>query len=285
MTSFLDQLEAIRPDGVDAFAVDLDPEWNCPLIPQGGIGAAVAIECMQRILDDPRQRLRSAQVVFAAPVASGPCSVSVVVLRRGRNVSQLQATVTSDGSSAGMTVLAVFGADRRGFEFVDVAMPTAPAPEDCMSWRDMEDHRPDRIRFPFWDQLEGRNAFGAPFQAPGPRPTSSHGTWFRYDVAPLLPDGSWHPLAVLAMCDTMPGAMFEKLGPDVEDWYGPSADFTVHPMGVARSEWLLAHSTARWAGDGYASLDITVWDPTEGLVAYATQVMYFTFPDFREPLQ
>ena len=111
MTSFLDQLEAIRPDGVDAFAVDLDPEWNCPLIPQGGIGAAVAIECMQRILDDPRQRLRSAQVVFAAPVASGPCSVSVVVLRRGRNVSQLQATVTSDGSSAGMTVLAVFGAD------------------------------------------------------------------------------------------------------------------------------------------------------------------------------
>ena len=92
-------------------------------------------------------------------------------------------------------------------------------------------------------------------------------------------------MAVLAMCDTMPGAMFEKLGPDVEDWYGPSADFTVHPMGVARSEWLLAHSTARWAGDGYASLDITVWDPTEGLVAYATQVMYFTFPDFREPLQ
>ena len=32
------------------------------------------------------------------------------------------------------------------------------------------------------------------------------------------------------------------------------------------------------AGDGYASVELELWDPARGLVAYATQVMFFSFP-------
>ena len=59
----------------------------------------------------------------------------------------------------------------------------------------------------------------------------------------------------------------------------PSADLTVHIMGTARSEWLLMRNRARRASDGYASLEIELWDPVEGLVAYGTQTMIFTFAD------
>ena len=52
-------------------------------------------------------------------------------------------------------------------------------------------------------------------------------------------------------------------------------------LGDARSEWVLGHNRARFAGDGYASADMELWDVDDGaprLVAYATQTMIFSFP-------
>ena len=52
------------------------------------------------------------------------------------------------------------------------------------------------------------------------------------------------------------------------------------PVQAGGPGWLLAHNKARWAGDGYASVDMALWDPTDrSLVAYATQMMFFTFPE------
>jgi len=53
----------------------------------------------------------------------------------------------------------------------------------------------------------------------------------------------------------------------------------VHILGPASSPWLLASNRARYAGDGYASVEMELWDPGRGLVAYATQMMFFSFPD------
>jgi hypothetical protein len=76
----------------------------------------------------------------------------------------------------------------------------------------------------------------------------------------------------------MPNAVFQKLPPNDEPWFGPSADFTIHLLGPARPGWLLGHNRARHAGDGYASVDMALWDPVgPTLVAYATQVMFFAF--------
>jgi acyl-CoA thioesterase len=59
----------------------------------------------------------------------------------------------------------------------------------------------------------------------------------------------------------------------------PSADLTVHLLAEARSEWLLGHLRARWAGEGYASVEMAGWDQTGQLVAHAAQIMILTFPD------
>jgi acyl-CoA thioesterase len=109
--------------------------------------------------------------------------------------------------------------------------------------------------------------------------TSEQAKWLRFDEPPLTDAGVLDHLALVALCDTMPGSVGERTGPNKPLWMAPSADLTVHLLGGASSEWLLAHTRARHAGDGYASLEMALWDPATGLVAYGTQMMLFSFPD------
>jgi hypothetical protein len=107
----------------------------------------------------------------------------------------------------------------------------------------------------------------------------------RFDDPPRRDDGTIDPLALVVLCDTMPGAVGEMTGPTPDPWFSPSVDLTVHLLDDARSEWLLGINTARWAGDGYASVDCALWDLGDDcrgeprLVAYATQLCFFTFLD------
>ncbi|MGH9186155.1 MAG: acyl-CoA thioesterase [Acidimicrobiales bacterium] len=255
--------------------------WNCPFVPHGGLMAAVAARAMMLELADPELPLRTLTTVFAAQVPAGPVAVDVAVLRRGRSMAQLAATLHEEGEPAGHTSVAVFGRLRPGFEFTDVAMPDVPSPEECPSFRDpIPDGAPERPDFPFWDLVEGRPALGhSPWDEEYVPTSSERASWYRFDAPPVLADGTLDPLALVTLCDTMPGAVGERMGPGGPMWFPPSADLTVHLLGPARSEWVLGHNRAHHAGDGYASVEMTVWDPVGALVAYATQMMFFTFPE------
>lgn len=275
------------PDGgrPGRYRVDVEDRWNCPVVPQGGVMAALAAQAMAVELDQPDQRLRSLTTVFAAQVPAGPVTIDVSVLRRGRTMSQATADVRAEGADAGHVTVAVFGADRGGFEFTDLTMPDVPAPGDCPSFRDPPPPEaadfPERPVFPFWEHVEGRAAVG---RAPWDRetiPTSSEcASWYRFDEPPLRPDGTLDPLAVVALCDLMPSSVGQRMGPSDVMWYPPSADLTVHLLDDARSDWLLAHLRARRATAGYASVEVALWDPKgPRLVAHAAQVMFLSFPD------
>jgi acyl-CoA thioesterase len=67
------------------------------------------------------------------------------------------------------------------------------------------------------------------------------------------------------------------VGHEGDRWFAPSADLTVHLFEPADTEWLLAHDRARWADDGWASAETTLWTENGKLVAYATQMMLFTY--------
>ena len=197
-------------------------------------------------------------------------------------MSQATATVRNAGASAGHTSIAVFGRPRPGFHFTELTMPDVKDPLDCPSFRDdMPDGFERRFEPSFWEQVEGRPALGhAPWDDYEPT-TSERASWYHFEQTPRLADGRIDPLALVTLCDTMPGAVGERVGGIKETWVGPSADLTVHLLGDARSEWLLGHNRARFAGDGYASVELALWDPDPaiGLVAYATQMMFFSFPD------
>src|ERR671918_481756 len=231
------------------YRVEVEPRWNCPIVPQGGIIAALAARAMALELGDSSQRLRTLTTVFAAQVPSGPVTVDVTVLRRGRSMSQAMADVRAPGADAGHTSVAVFGQSRPGFEFTDVRMPDVPPPHDCPSFRDPLPPEAGEFErrpvFPFWDSVEGR-------------PAMVHAPWDDYVPA---------------------SSECARMGPGTPMWYPPSADLTVHLLGEARSEWLLAHLRARRASEGYVSVEAAMWDQSGQLVAHAAQVMFLSFPD------
>ncbi len=265
----------------------IDESWNLRPLPQGGVVTALAARTMSTELADAGQELRSLHTTFVAPVAHGPVEVEVEILRRGRSMSHVRAEVRNTGSVHGHVTTAVFGSPRRGFEFTDLEPPSGFIPlGEARSFREplpagVEGFPPN----PFWDsRVEGRGALGhAPWDdyVPG---RAEHASWYRLDDAPIADDGTLDPLALIVCADTMPGAVAEKIGPDRgQGWFGPSVDLTFHLLDDCRSEWVLAHNRARHAGDGYASVDMALWDlgpagtAPARLVAYATQLCFFTF--------
>lgn len=282
-----DPLPRVAPAGDGLYHVDLDPSWDLSQVPQGGIVTAVAVRAMQNALDDPAQRLRTLHTTFAAQVPNGPLDVEVEVLRRGRSMSHLRAEVRPPGSGRGHLTTAVFGSSRRGFEFTDLEPPDPILPPAaCRSYREPWPEGFDGgPPMPFWEQrVEGVGMLGHPPWEQYVPDRAEHATWYRMDETPWRDDGTLDPLALIVFADTMPGAVAEKLGRDGDQrWFGPSVDLTFHLFDDCRSEWVLCHNRARQAGDGYASVDMALWDcGPEGrdrprLVAYATQMMFFTF--------
>jgi acyl-CoA thioesterase len=270
-------------ESVDAgrYAGTLSDRWNLRPLPQGGVISAFALRAMAQALDDPTQVLRTMHTTFAGQVTDGPLEITVELLRRGRSMSQLRAEVRNPGTERGHLTVAAFGSSRAGFDFTELSPPTVPPPEACRSYR--EPPPPGAPAFdpmPFWDEMvEGRQALGrAPWEqaAPGPAERAS---WYRFDDPPIGPDGHLDPVALPVLADIMPGAVWERVGPDVPPWFAPSVDLTVHALGPCPSGWVLAHNTVRHAGDGYASADMALWDlgGEPRLVAYATQVFLFSF--------
>jgi acyl-CoA thioesterase len=267
---------------------EIDPVWNLRPLPQGGIVTAVALRALEAELDDPNQTLRTLHTTFAAQVAHGPVEVDVEVLRRGRSMSHLRGEIRNAGSPRGHLTTAIFGGPRKGFDFTDLVVPPGvPHPDDCPSFRDPPPDGIDVPRFepmPFWEEkVEGRVAIGVPHWDDSPRTTSLNAKWSRFDDPPRRDDGTIDPFAAVVVADTMPGAVGQRVGPSDEMWFSPSVDLTFHLMGEWRSEWILGVNAARWAGDGYASVDMALWDlgddcrSTPHLVAYATQLCLFTF--------
>jgi hypothetical protein len=132
--------------------------------------------------------------------------------------------------------------------------------------------------------MEGRPVLGhAPWDDYVPD-RAERAAWNRFDDSPMFDDGRLDPLALIVLADTMPGAVGEKLGQQDRTWFAPSVDLTVHLLDDCRSSWVLTHNKARFAGGGYASADVALWDCGDDgqaeprLVAYATQLFLFTFP-------
>ena len=277
--------------GEGRYTAEIGPEWVLALVPQGGVLAAIAARALAAELhvdggsdDGPIQPLRSIHGVFVSPVPAGSVVIDVEVLRRGRSISQAQATVRAPDAAAGFTALAVFGAARPGFTFTELSYPDVPDAENQPSFRDPfppEAGEAERFTFPFWDKiLEGRPALGTPFWDPTPRHKAESAAWFRFEQPPVGADGRLDPYSAFVMADVMPNAVFERVMPTESRWFAPSTDLTVHLFGAATPGWVLAHYKAHLAGDGYASVDAALWDPRGAngpeLVAYATQQMFFT---------
>lgn len=277
MGTFRDDV-VVRRIGPGLYEGEIDDGWNVVRFPQGGIVAALGLRAAAAEIDDSGQRLRSCSTVFAAPVPAGPLRVAVHVLRRGRSATQVAVDVRGLDADGGATTIAVFGSSRRGPSFVDVRPPDVPEPSECVAYRDPPPEGVEAFDYgPFWGRVEGRSALGhSPWDRFEPA-RSDVATWLRFDDPPRTSDGGLDPLGLVTLADRMPTAVAERTGFAGPHWFAPSADLTVHILGPVHSDWVLAHDRARWADDGWASLESTLWDEQRRLVAYATQMVFFTY--------
>ena len=229
-------------------------------------------------LGHPDQRLRTATTFYVSPVPVGPLEIRVERLRTGRSGSQLLATARQAGSqSGGLTLVGVYGQDREGFEFTDAEHPEAPPPERCPPPSEAPPgYR--RWRSTFFEQVETRNVrMHAPWEQGWEAGRAEALRWIRYRRAPRLADGTLDPLALVALTDTMPPAIGQKLGPGYPFFFAPSIDLTVHLFEATQDEWVLNRSRCRHAGRGYASAECELWSRDGRLLAYATQLMLLRF--------
>ena len=272
----VERVREAAPAGPPAlYRCELGGQWNAAFFPFGGVVSALAVGAMRDELARPEHTPRTIHTTFCSPVADGPLEVEVRVLRAGRGMSQLQATVRAAGSDdAGATTVGVFGAPRPGFAFTDAQPPRCPLPEDCTP---PEPHPDPETTWNarFFEQLEvrqwGMHASWEEGWEPG-RAESLR--WMRYRVPPRAADGSIDPLAYAPVCDTMPPSIIQALGPGTPAFFAPSCDLDVHFLQPTRDEWLLVQARTHHAGDGYASASIDLWDRDWRLVARATQLMY-----------
>ena len=204
-------------------------------------------------------------------------------------MSQLQATVRNPGAAAGLTAIAAFGPRdggstsptspsrrwraRRGCGASATRCPTgsssrSPAPSDAVLGRGRR--VPARHRRGRLGALRGRPG-GVCLLVPARRPAARA-------------DGALDPLASLVLCDTMPGAVGQKLGRRPEPVvrserrpHGPRARPRRRRAGCWPTTGPARPATAtrrwRWRSGIHGRRRRPV-------VAYATQLMFFAFGRF-----
>lgn len=293
---FMDEL-ALEPVGpaTDAgrrFRGRMTARFAAPIQPQGGVTSALAVHAAALVLARPDQHLRSLSTVFAGQVPPGPVDVDVEVLRVGRSASQLRATVRpSDGDPAGHAVQMTFVADRPSpVAYTDAVAPVAPPPDDCIDRWELE--APDHAelvgpRPPFFEHFESRLVSGhVPWDPPWEPISSEVVSWMRWHDTPCHADGTPSSLALIPPCDTMPGAVWERLGPTDGNFLVPSVDLTVHVFDtdIGPRGWLLRRNTSRWAGHGLAEATMELYRQDGRPLAVANQLMHIR-PIDRETLR
>ena len=90
-----------------------DESWSQGRSAFGGISAAFAVTAMRKLVS-PNQPMRSLMVSFIAPVPPGIVKVEAEIIRQGKNVTQLEASVLCGGNVC-LRAMAAFGHSRETF--------------------------------------------------------------------------------------------------------------------------------------------------------------------------
>ena len=191
------------------------------------------------------------------------------VLRRGRSMSQLTATVRNPGAEAGLTAIAAFGRPRRGLRLHragDAGRRRGPTGCAASATRSP--------RASTSSSTATRSRSGRRSSSAGPRSAGRRGSrsrtgpaeaayWYRLDHPPARADGTLDVAGpdrdvrhdARARSARSSGPTGGQLVRAERRLHAPRVPARRRPAGSSPT------SSARHAGDGYASVDSALWDP------------------------
>ena len=250
-----------NPSGTAAFSGQVQPAWNIGANPNGGYLLALAAQALRQTTPSQPDPL-SITVHYLRPgLAGAPCRIETRLLRSGRTLSTVRATLVQDGS-ARLEVLAAMGdlgapaaapAPR-----LSLPVPSIPPPEACPG----RSAPAQGVDLPILQRLDVRlhPAEAVPGAAGQARVTG----WIRFtDGRP--PDA----LACLLMADAFPPAVFGLLS--MVGWV-PTVALTMHLRGRPAPGWLLGQFWSHDLSHGRVVEDGALWDSSGQLVLQARQL-------------
>jgi acyl-CoA thioesterase len=261
MNAFDDDTRVLPGDTPGRFTGQVHPAWNIGANPNGGYLLALAAQALRQCTPTQPDAL-SITVHYLRPGLAGqPCTIDTQVLRSGRTLSTVRATLVQDGS-ARLEVLAAMGdlgaAGAVPPPVIALPRPDIPPPDQCPG----RSASAQGVGLPILDRLDIRLHPGQ--AVPGAAGEARVSGWIRFADG-RAPDA----LGCLLMADAFPPAVFGLLG--MVGWV-PTIELTVHLRARPAPGWLMGAFWAHDLRDGRVIEDGALWDADGQLVAQSRQL-------------
>ena len=254
------RLHAMAAEGsAAAFEGQVHPAWNIGANPNGGYLLALAAQALRHAHPAQPDPL-SITVHYLRPGLDGqPCRVDTQLLRSGRTLGTLRATLQQEGQ-ARLELLAAMGSLDGGGAAATVSLPAPelPPPEACRP----RSAPAQGVELPILQRLDIRLH---PDEArPGGAGQAQVTGWIRFADG-REPDA----LACLLFADAFPPAVFGLLG--MVGWV-PTIELTVHLRRRPAPGWMIGRFRCNDLADGRLIEDGALWDSQGHLVAQSRQL-------------
>jgi acyl-CoA thioesterase len=255
-----DRDTAVTRTADDEYAATLSGDWWVFTGANGGYLAAVLANALTDRVGDPERMARSLTVHYLRPPAAGEVTVRTNVVRQGRSLATVTATMLQEGREVALA-MAAFSRSRPSMEFSDAVMPDVPPVDQAppSSW-------PPEMWPPIVHRFDYRPVSKEAVFAG--EPEAYVAAWVRLrEPRPL------DPVLLSLVADALAPAVFPKATAPVA---ATTVDLTVHfrapAAAVPYDGWVLATMRSRVGVDGFVEEDGEVWTPEGRLIAQSRQL-------------
>ncbi|UDY35023.1 thioesterase family protein [Dermatobacter hominis] len=237
---------------------------------QGGVVMAAGLRAMAAVLGREDLGLASASATFCRPVACGPVTTHVDVLRSGRRGAQVLGSLRDATAPEGEVSVAMTAV------FTDPAIPgpqLAPVPRPPeLSDAPTTDGESIGNAFPlgFLDNTAWHVATGSAEPASS-APIPRLALWFRFNDPPAPAGVAWHPALLPIPGDALGSALVVALGGGDSPVGSVSLQIDIQFLAPTTGTWIGIDSTCTHVGNGLATGVVHLWSEAGAHVATATQ--------------
>lgn len=229
----------------------------------GGISAGMTYNAIAAQVDSDRV-LRSLTTNFVGPLAlDTPFSITVTLLRSGRNVSQYIATAEQNGHTC-VFMQACFGVGRESYVNVpNTERHSMPQPDKAKFIPQIPKVVPSFLRYFDLSIEEG----GVPFTR---KKNSTYHGYMRFKQPPQTISDAH----IITLIDAWPPTLLQMM-----KWPAPASTVSwnvefIHPhRPISGADWFAYQAHTRQAADGYGHTEATIWDKDNEVIAISRQTV------------
>lgn len=241
----------------------LSKDWAQGRTVYGGVSAAMLYASAKPYIDENRV-LRSMSTNFVGPlIADEPFSISVEIVRSGKNVSQLQSRAIQNGKVCVLSQLCFAAGRTSKVEVSNTEKHNLILPTKAKYFPPIPKLVPSFLKHFDLCIQEG----GAPFL--GSKHSHYYG-WMRYKNPPT----EINEAHIIGLIDVWPPTLLQML-----KWPAPAStvswnlEFIYPHRDILATDWFAYKAETRQASDGYGHTEATIWDAHGEVVALSRQTV------------